>query len=187
MHRAEVMEADEGANDVGMTVLVDAPELVQNGELVPVRGALPTTKRLQSLKVCQQARVNQSEGIPAPGRPIGLIENDWEAGLPPRPPRDWIGWRRAAIEIAEVPNEMVEGAAKVVDGVPDHAAEADPWAAGWCRVEREFPWIHIHVSLDLYGVRVVVDEGAKSPFERTYVFVRSTDPFETAYQVGHGR
>lgn len=85
------------------------------------------------------------------------------------------------MENAQLPNEVVKGCPEVVDGISDNAPEISRGFTNWARVQREFPWDHIHVALDLEGVRVTVDKGPGSPLERADVYVRSLDPLESSF------
>jgi len=185
--RREAVQADERINDVGMAVLVDAPQFIQDGELVPVWGALPTTKWLQPLEICKQTWIDGPESLLPDLRPLLLVQDDGEADPPPAVvPWDRVRRRRTRFEIAQLPDELIERGAEVVDDIANKTPERRGDLAGWSRVERQFPWDHLHVSLDFEGVRAAVDKGDSSPFERSNVYVRALNPFETTLEISHG-
>jgi hypothetical protein len=95
-------------DDVNRAVLVDVRQLAKHEEWRRVAGIGPRVITVQSLNLHDDSRVD--------GMKAGTVES----------PRE-LGWGSSAVSDGQLPDEMVEDTAVVVDAIPEDLAEGFAW------------------------------------------------------------
>jgi hypothetical protein len=198
---SDTVEPDQERGEVEVAMLVDVPEFVKNRKRVPVR-FLPTVERLQALELCTQSWSDTPEAIrwlPTPGdAPTGGVSLagveavDRESDLSPPvvqvgPLAGNDGGRHVSIGESELPNEMIQRGAEVVNHVPD---DGPPFLAR--RLDKGFTvddyLASLRVVLGVNSVQIMLlDERLDALTEELQVYIRPLDlPLASIQRVAHG-
>jgi hypothetical protein len=198
-----IVEYDADESEMGVAMLVDVPEFVENRKRLFGR-ILPTVKRLQLLDDCAKVWPDSPEAtrylFPRPvGPPIspgdvssrGVLSTrvngkDGEADVPPLTPRLTSPGDRVRRDVpvgeSELPNEVVESRAEVVDDISD---DGSPLFDSGHRFTVDEYLGSLPVVLGFDFVRIQILGERLDPFvEELQVHIRPTYLSPTSTEVG---
>ena len=118
--RKDIFQPDETLSQMQMAMLVNVPEFFENCKRLPFGSILPCNKWLQSLDVCAKTWPDPPEILSCGLRPTCRSDDDREADIAPLGTKgERIVWRGTFFEDGQLPDQIVKGRPKVVNGVSD--------------------------------------------------------------------